>query len=199
MFQLLVLNEPAFFGVHQKHLSGTEPVLLHHLGLVHPDGSHLGGQNHVAVLGNIVPGGAQAIAVQNRSHHVAVGKEDGGGAVPGLHHSGVVSVEILNLPIHVLVVLPGGRDGDHHRQGQIHTAHDHKLQGIVQHGGVGTLLVDNGKNLVHLILKIVGLHILFPGDHLVHISPDGINLSVVDDETVGVSPHPAGIGVGAET
>ena len=45
---------------------------------------------------------------------------------------------------------------------------------------------------MHVILKILGLHVFLPGHHLVHISPDGVDLPVVDNESVGVGPHPAG-------
>ena len=51
---------------------------------------------------------------------------------------------------------------------------------------------------MELFLQVGRLHGLFPGLHFVRISPDGIDLPVVDDEPVGVRPLPAGVGVGAK-
>ena len=43
------------------------------------------------------------------------------------------------------------------------------------------------------------MHSLLPGQHLIYISLDRIDLSIVDDQTVGVGPVPAGHGIGGET
>ena len=107
-------------------------------------------------------------------------------------------VEILHLLGHGLIVLPRCGNQNHHCQRQIHAAHHHKFQGIVHHSRVGPLLIDDGQNLVHLVLKERGLHGFLPGQHLVHIAPDGVDLPVVDNDPVWVGPHPTGIGVGTE-
>ena len=39
---------------------------------------------------------------------------------------------------------------------------------------------------------------LLPGEHPVHVAPDGVDLAVVEDESVGVGPLPGGVGVGGE-
>ena len=46
---------------------------------------------------------------------------------------------------------------------------------------------------------MLGLHIFLTGQHLVIVAPDRVDLSVMDDKTVGMSPFPAGIGVGGKT
>ena len=45
---------------------------------------------------------------------------------------------------------------------------------------------------------MAGLHGFLSGKHLVRIAPDGVDLAVVDHETVGMCSLPAWIGVGAE-
>ena len=120
------------------------------MGLVNVNGTHLRGQDHIPVVRDVVPGGAKAVAVQHRSQQVSVTEHDGGRPIPWLHHGRVIVVEILHLLGHGLVMPPGCRDHDHHGQGKIHTAHHHKLQGIVQHSGIRSILVDNGEHLVHL-------------------------------------------------
>ena len=107
-------------------------------------------------------------------------------------------VKILLILAHAAVVLPWLRDGDHHGQGQLHAAHHHKFQRIVQHGRIGAGGVDGRKDLVQLSFQIFGGHGLFPCTHLVRISQDGVDLPVVHHEPVGMGPLPAGIGVGAE-
>ena len=123
LLELVIADEPPLAGVHQQHPAGPEPGFLHHLlrrDVQHP---HLGGEDEAAVRRQIVPGGAQAVAVQHRPHHIAVGKENRGRAVPGLHEDGVVLVEIPLGPGEGLVPLPGLRNGDHHRQGELHARH----------------------------------------------------------------------------
>ncbi len=95
-------------------------------------------------------------------------------------------------------MFPWCRNGHHNRKGKIHSAHHHKFQRIVKHGRVGTFLVNDRKDLMHVIPEILGLHIFFPGHHLIHISANGIDLTVVNDKAVGMSPHPAGVRVGTE-
>ena len=159
---------------------------------------HLRCQDHLILIRNIIPGGAQAVAVKDSPQHIPVTEYNGCRAVPWFHHGSIIPVEILHLLRHALVVSPGGRNGNHHRQRQLHAAHHHKFQSIVQHGGVRALLIDDGQYLVHLRLEKVGLHGFFPGQHLIYIAPDGIDLPVMDNDPVGMGTHPAGIGVGAE-
>ena len=97
-----------------------------------------------------------------------------------------------------IVVGPGLRDSRHHRQRQIHAVHHQEFQGVVQHGRVRAAAVHHRKNFGKLSRKIGRGHILLPGQHLIHISLDGIDLAVVDNQAVGVGTLPAGLRVGAE-
>ena len=151
------------------------------------------------VFGDIIPGGAQAVAVENSAHDVAVGKEDGGGAVPWLHHGGIVVVKIPLLSGHPRIVAPRLRDGNHHRQGQGNAVHHEKFQGVVQHGGVGAAFPNHRQNLVHVRCHAGRLHGFLPRQHPVGIAPDGVDFAVVENQSIGVRPLPAGGGVGGES
>ena len=59
--------------------------------------------------------------------------------------------------------------------------------------------LTTGRTLFRSFFRWLGLHGLLPGQHLVRIAPDGIDLAVVYDETVGMGPLPAGVGIGTET
>ena len=198
LLQLVVADDAALDGVHQQHPPRLEPGLLHNLPGGHVQHPHLGGEDQAAVGCDIVPGGAQAVAIQHRPHHVPVGEQDGGRAVPGLHQGGVVVVEIPPGAGDGLVPPPGLRDAGHDRQGQIHAAHHEELQGVVQHGRVGAGLVHHRQHLVHIPVQQWRGHGLLPGQHPVRIAPDGVDLPVVGHEAVGVGPLPGGVGVGGE-
>ena len=198
LFQLLVIHHFALDGVHQQHFAGAQAVLDEDVLRGAFQHAHLGGQDHAAVLGDVVAAGAQAVAVQHRAHDVAVREEDGGGAVPRLQHGGVILVEVPLFGADVLVVLPRLRDGDHHGQGQVHAVHHHEFQRVVQHGGVRAGGVDDGQDLVHVVLQDGAGDALLAGQHGVRVALDGVDLAVVQDEPVGVCTHPAGVGVGGE-
>ena len=107
-------------------------------------------------------------------------------------------VQIPLLPGHAGIVAPGLGDGDHHCQGQRDAIHHHEFQGIVQHGGIGTRPGDDGQHLVHVLFHNGGAHGFLPGKHPVGVAPNGVDLAVVEDQTVGMGTLPAGGGVGGE-
>ncbi len=168
------------------------------MGRVDVQHAYLGGQDQAVVVGDVVPGGPQAVAVQHRPHLVAVGEQDGGWTVPGLHHHGVILVQVPPGAGQVFVVHPGLGNADHHRQGQLHAAHHQEFQGVVQHGGVRAVLIHHGEHFVNVLVPDGGVHGLLPGQHPAHVAPDGVDLPVVEDKPVGVGPLPRRVGVGGE-
>ena len=198
LLHLRVVHQTPGGEIRQQHPPRLEPGLLHdplRRDVQHP---HLGGEDQLVVSGEIPPAGPQAVPVQHGAHHVPVGEHDGRRAVPGLHHGGVVVIEVPLLPAHLPVVGPGLGNAHHHRLGQGDAVHQQELQGVVQHGGVGPALVHHRQDLVHVRLQHRGVHGLLPGQHPVHIAPDGVDLAVVEDVAVGMGPLPAGGGVGGE-
>ena len=198
LLDLGVVHQSTGSQVCQQHPPRLEPGLLHDLlrrDVQHP---HLGGENQLLVGSEIPPAGAQAVPVQHRAHRVPIGEHDGRRAVPGLHHGGIVVVEVPLLPAHFPVVGPGFRDAHHHRLGQWDVVHHQKFQGVVQHGGVGAALVYHRQDLVHVRLQYGRVHSLLPGQHPVHVAPDGVDFTVMEDVAVGMGPLPAGGGVGGE-
>ena len=197
-FQVLIVHQLALHRVHQQHLAGTQAILADDVFLRDVQNAHLAGQDQPSVVGDVIAAGAQTVAVENRTHHVAVAEQNGRGAVPRLQHGGIILVKVLLLGIHVFIVAPRLRDGDHDGQRQVHAVHDHEFQSVIQHGGVGAALIDNGQHLGHVVLQKAAGNGLLPGEHGVHVSPDGVDLTVVENEPVGMRPVPAGGGVGGE-
>ena len=196
---MLVVDDLTFDCIHQKHFSRMETLFDDNLRRVDVQDAHLRGKNQGVVGGDVVTGRPKAVAVQNGSHHIAVAEQNGCRAVPGLHHGSVILVKITLFLRHGLVVIPGLRNGNHDGQRKIHTAHNQELQGIIQHGGVGTGCINHRKHLVQIFFQMAGLHGFLPGQHLVRVALDGVDLAVVYDKTVGMSSLPAGVCIGTET
>ena len=91
---LVVVPDLAGRGVHQEHPAGLQPALGHHGRRVEVDHAGLAGQHHQPVRGPPPAAGAQAVAVQHRADHRAVGEGHAGRPVPGLHQAGVEGVEV---------------------------------------------------------------------------------------------------------
>ena len=153
-FELFVRDDRAAHHVDHQHLARLQAGFLHNFfrrDIQHP---HLGGEDHGVVLQYIVTGGTQAVAVQRCTHKVAVGEQNRSRAVPGLHHGGVIAVEVFLFPADVVIALPRFWDRNHHRLWQFHPAHHEEFDGVVQDCRVGTIVVHHREDLIHIRLKI---------------------------------------------
>ncbi len=190
LFDLVVRDHPAFYRIHQKHLARLQPGFLDNMGGVKFQHAYLGGKDQPPVIGEIVPGGAQAVAVQHGAHLITVRKQNGSRAVPRLHHHGIVLVKIPPRAGEAFVFLPWLRNADHHGKGQFDAAHHQKFKGVVQHGRIRTAHIHHRQHLVYLFFPYRSVHRFLTGQHAVGIAPDGVDLSVVQDQPVRVGPFP---------
>ncbi len=144
---LLVRHDAPFLGIDQEHASGLEAALLQDPVRRHVQHADLGGHDDQIVLGHVITGGPQAVAIQHGADLFAVGKGDGGRAVPRFHEATVVLVEGLFLVAHRGVI--GPRFGDHHHDGvgQGAAGQDEQLEAIVKHGRIAAVGVDDGQQL----------------------------------------------------
>ena len=195
---MVVVDHLSLHRIHQQHLARMQSLLQADSGGIDIQNANLRGKDQGIVVQNHVAGRTQAVPVKHSAHDIPIGKQDGSRAVPGLHHGRIILVKIPFGLGHGFVVGPGLRNGDHHRQRQVHTAHHQKFQRIIQHGGIGAVRIDGRKHLIELIPQMLRLHVFLSGKHLVVISPDRVDLSVMHDETVRMRPLPAGVGVGGE-
>ena len=127
-----IVDKLALYGIHQKHFSRMQTLFLDdalYRNVIQC--ADLRGQDQVAVIGYIVTGRTQTVSVQHSTHHIAIGKDNGGRAVPRLHHSCVILIERTLFPTHGGNVLPRLRNGHHHCQRQIHSGHGHKFQRVI--------------------------------------------------------------------
>ena len=159
-----------------------------HINIHHTD---FGRKDQLVIVRDIISGRTQTVSVQHRPHDISVGEQDGCRAIPWLHHGRIVLIEISLLPAHALVILPWLRNQDHHRQRQRHPAHHKKFQRVVQPRGIRSIRIHHRRQLDHLIPQIIGLHLFLPGQHLIRIPPDGVNLTVMDNVAVRMRFLPA--------
>ncbi len=198
LLQLFIVDHLTLYSVHQKHFPRMQALLHQDLSRIDIKNPNLGGEDQRIIVRDVIPGRTKPVPVENRSHTVAVAEQNRCRSVPRLHHGRIILVEILLLLGHLLRIGPWLRDCDHHRKRQLHSAHNHELDGIVKHRRIRTGAVDGRQHLVKLTLEMLRLHILLPCTHLIRVAPDGIDLSVMYDKTIRMGAFPAWIGVGTE-
>ena len=196
--ELLVLDNAALTGVNQEDAAGAQTLLELDIFRRHIQHPHLGGHDHHVVMGDIVAGRAQAVAIQHRADDLAVCERNGRRAVPGFHQTGVILIERLALRGHGFMAAPGL--GDHHQYGvrQGAAGDVQKLHDIVKHGGVAAALDDDGKNFPQVGAKQPGFAQSFPRAHPVGVAAHGVDLAVVAQIAIWVRQAPRREGVGGK-
>ena len=192
----LVVEEFAGGEVEGDHAAGAEATGLDDLAgeVVHEAG--FGAEDDVAVVVDLVAGGAQAVAVEGGADDAAVGEEDRGGAVPGLHHAGVVAEEGLGLGGEGGVLFPGGGHHQHAGVQGVASAEGDELEGVVEVGGVAQARLDHGLEVVEAVAPDAVGGGVFAGAHEVAVAADGVDFAVVRHHPEGMGEVPGGEGVG---
>ena len=134
------ISRPAH-RVHQQHLARLEAGFLHDLLRRDVQHAHLGGEDQLVVVGNVVPGrgaGRCGPAPRPPRRRRRTGWRPGRPRAPSWWRSSGRGPACARLMFSV--VAPGLRDAHHHRLGQWHAVHHQEFQGVVQHGGVGAAL-----------------------------------------------------------
>ena len=195
---LLVRNDLFLLRIHKKDAARLQARLLHDMLRCNVENTDLRGQNQTVVICDVVAGGTKSVAVQGRTHHIAIGEQDCRRAVPGLHHRCIVVVEILFVLLHEAVVLPRLRYDDHHGKRKRHPVHIQEFQRVVQHRRVGALFRNDRENLINVLLHDRRGHGLFTGQHTVAVAADGIDFAVMRDHPVRMRAVPGRGCVGGE-
>ena len=197
LLDLVVADDAAEVRVDEEHATRLQAALLHDRRLVDRQHADLGGHHHEAVVGDPVAAGAEAVAVEHRADHRAVGERDRRRAVPRLHQRGVEAVEVA-LPVgHGLVVLPRLRDHHQHGVGERVAAQVQQLEHLVEAGGVGAAGRADREGAVEAVDE-VGVEQRLASPHPVLVAHHRVDLAVVGDEPVRVGEGPRRERVGGE-
>ena len=196
--ELVVLDQAALLQVDQQHLAGLQAPLAHDGAVGHGQHAGLGSQDDQVVIGDHVARGAQAVAVQRGADLAAVGEHDGGRAVPGLHHGGVVFIEGAAALVHGLVLLPGLGNHHHHGLADGVAGHGQQFQAVVERCRVGLASEADGIELLEVLGQHGRGHHAFARQHPVVVAAHGVDFTVVGHVAVGVGQRPLGEGVGGK-
>ena len=107
---LLVGDDAALHGVDQEDPARVQPLLEQDVLRRDVEHADLGRHDDEVVLRHVVARRPQAVAIEHRADHRAVGEGDRRRAVPRLHQRRVVLVERLQLRPHALVARPRLRE-----------------------------------------------------------------------------------------
>ena len=193
-----VVDDAALLGVHQEHPTGLQAALLHDVFGRHFEHTGFGRHDDDAVLGDVVTGRAQTIAIEQCADLLAVGEADGCGTVPRLHQARVVLIEGALRIVHGLMIRPGFGNHHHHGVRQRATREHQKLERVVEHGRVGAIRIDDRQDLADVIAEGFRLEQRFARMHPVRIAANRVDLAVVRDVAVRMSAIPARERVRAE-
>ena len=194
----LVGDHATRLKVDQEHAAGLKPTLLNDASGIDDNRAHFGSHDALIVVGDVETGGAKPIPIEHGADVVAVGKGNGGRAIPGLHEAREVLVHGALVRRHGGVTLPGFRDHHEDRFLQRATGHEHELKHVVESAGVGAVRFNDGEQLADVVAKgFAGDH-PFPGVHPVDVAPARIDFAVVAHKPVRLSPIPGGEGVCGE-
>ncbi len=182
----------------RKMRPGMQPLLEHDVFGRNVEHADFRRHDDQVVLGDVVARRTQAVAIEHRADHRAVGERDRRRAVPRLHQRRVVLVERLQLLRHRLVVLP--RLGDHHqdRVRQRSPGHDEELEHVVEGRRVAAAFADDRQDLLQVVAEQARLEQPFARAHPVDVAGERVDLAVVRDEAVRMRERPRRERVGAE-
>ena len=193
-----VVVDLALKGVHKQDLSWLETALGDDVPRFEVHHSHLGSDHHHSVSGDGVTGWPQSVPVKQTACITAVGEHQGGRAVPRLHQDGVIFIESLEVFADRVLVVERLRNEDAHGLRKAHAAHHEKLERIVQTGGVGHLLLENRFDFPYVTKDFAGEHAL-PRLKPSPVASDGVDFTIVAQETEGLCKFPLRECIGRET
>ena len=195
---LVVGDQPALLEVDQQHLAGLQPPLGDDLLLGNLQHAHFRRHHDAVVAGDEIARRAQAVAVERRADLAAVGERDRGGAVPRLHHRGVIFVERAALLIHQRIAGPGFRNHHHHRVRQRVAALHQEFERVVEAGGVALAFIGDRPQPADVLAVQLRIHRGLPRRHPVGVAAQRVDLAVMRDHAIGMRQRPGREGVGGE-
>ena len=191
VLDLVVEQHAALRGIDEQHLAGAEAAGNQDGGGVDVEHADFARQDEPVVVGDVIARGAQAVPVDGRAGHAAVGERDRSRAVPAFGEHRLVGVPRAALVGERMGVVPrlGQQHGD--RAGQAAAVHREELEHVVEHRRVGALAVQDGQHAFQLGAHDRREQVRFACVRPVHVAAQRVDLAVVDDVSVRVRAFPA--------
>ena len=175
----------------RKSLPGCSRPLRRTFSGGHVEHAGLRGEHDPAVLRLHPAAGAQAVAVERRADHAAVGEADRRRPVPRLHHARVEGVEGPQVLGEVVALLPGLRDHHHHRVRERAAREDQQLEHVVERRRVRARGPDDREHLLEVVAEQLGGELRLARAHPVDVAAQRVDLAVVRDVAERVRELPA--------
>ena len=198
LLDFFVGDDAALLGIDEEDAARMQPLFQQDVLLGDVQHADFGRHHDEVVFRHVVARRAQAVAVEHRADHLAVGERDRRRAVPRLHHRRVILVERLALGGHGFV--PGPRLGNHHehRVRQRAAGHHEELEHVVEGRRVAAAFADDRQDLRQIAAEEIRLAHRLARVHPVDVAAERVDLAVVRHVAVRVRERPRREGVGAE-
>jgi len=198
ILDFLVVDDAPLVHVDEEHLARLQAPLLDDFAVGNRQHARFGSHDDEIVVGDEIARRTQPVAVEGGADLPPVGERHRGGAVPRLHHRGVVFVEIAPARVHLLVRFP--RFGNHHQQRVRHriAAHHQQFERVVEGGGVGLPRINQRPNLAQVVAEQGRGDALFARAHPVVVAAHGVDFAVVGDVAERLRQIPLRESVGGE-
>ena len=112
--EFLVVYDPAFFQVDQKHLAWLQTPFLDNSFLRNGQASAFRPHDDQLIIGDDISGRSQAIAIQRCADLPSIRERYGCRTIPRLHHGRMVFIERAPVRVHVRMPFPCFRNHHHH-------------------------------------------------------------------------------------
>ena len=186
-------QEKAGGGIGENHFAGAEALALGDARFIEIDEAGFGAGDEQAVMREGVAHGAEAVAVELGADKFAVGKDEGGGAVPGLvllRESGEGAADIAR---EQGIFFEGGRNHGEHGFFRGEAFEELQFETVVEAGGIADVFFEDGEPGAD---GEPGTDFALFGAEPAAVGDDGIDFAVVGDVAEGLREMPGGLRVG---
>ena len=199
LLHLPVAQHPPLLQIDRQHLARTEAALFDDAAFLQFHHAGFRAHHHVAIAGDAVAGGPQAIAIEGGPHHAAIAEHQQGRAIPGFLQTSIVFVKVFDRreSIELRLVAEGLRHQGEQAVGDRPAAAHHQFEGGIEVGGIAEGGIHQGPQVGGGIAPD-GLEIGLGGTGPVDVAQQGVDLAVVAEQPHRLGQGPAGQGVGAE-
>ena len=197
LLDLSIIIYLALLRVDEQNLTGLKTALAHHVIGFKVHHTDLGCHDHHAALRNRVAAGTQTVSVEHTTCITTVGEQQCGRTVPRLHQDRMVLIERLQILADRVLVVEALWHENRHCLGQTQSAHDQELKHVVEAGRVTHALLHNRTDILDVTQCLAAQH-AFTRLHPTAVSTDGVDLTIVRQETERLCQTPCWECVGTE-
>ncbi len=197
LLDFTIIVNLAFLGIDQENLTRLEASLLGNLLWVEVHHTDLGCNDHHVVLGDGVAGRTKTVSIEHTTGIATIAEEQGSRTIPWLHQDRVILIECLQVFGDWVLVVEALRYHDCHGVRQRQTTHHEELEHVVETGRVTHVRLYDRRDLTNIAESLAAQHTL-TSLHPCTVTTDGIDLTIVAEETERLSQAPCREGVGRE-